>query len=180
MEVTDGTEVKRSRPVQPIQGASTSSGVNLEKVLNYPWPSSETLGCIVKIYTEAELMLNQVLEVVGIVSFNTPGMQDDKEDFQPPSSIIPRIHSLVVLQWDHNNPLLNQRLSPQWKEGQSTNCFAFFSLKFKEFVRKNLDASTVLTTAAQVRDELHALFTEFFKGDTLAADYLLCHLASNM
>ena len=158
MEEERSNDGKRSRPVESAGSASTVSNQN--KILNYPLPSSETIGCLVKIYADEELILNQIIEVVGIVSFNTPGACDteDKDDFQPPSSIIPRIHCLSVVQWAHNNPHLSQRLSPQWTE----------------------QVSSILAKASSTRDHLHGLLTEMLMGDSLAADYVLCHLASNV
>ena len=116
MDVSE-SEFKRPRAVNSGAGPSTLSSPDVTKILNYPIPSSETIACIVKMYTESELMLNVVMEVVGIVSFNTPGVSEEREDFQPPSSVIPRIHCLVSAPWEHNNPLLNRQLSPLWKEG---------------------------------------------------------------
>lgn len=38
----------------------------------------------------------------------------------------------------------------------------------------------ILAEANNTRDELLGLFTEFMMGDTLAANYLLCHLISRV
>lgn len=113
-------ESKRHCP--PSSNGSSSNAVNgnLDKILNFPLPSSETVGCIVKMYKEDELPLNEVMEVVGILSFGTPGIQcadEEKEDFQPPSSVVPRIHCLVSRKWHHNNPCLSTHIGPKWEEG---------------------------------------------------------------
>lgn len=42
------------------------------------------------------------------------------------------------------------------------------------------DSAAVVGLSTSIRDEFHGLLTEFFGGDTLAADYLLCHLASRV
>lgn len=43
-----------------------------------------------------------------------------------------------------------------------------------------LDSAAIATVSSGIRDELHGLFSEFFSGDGLAADYLLCHLISRV
>ena len=115
-------ETKRSCPsVEPTNPNSISGSGDMEKILNFPLPSTDSVGCILKMYTEDELPLNDVIEVVGIVSFNTPGVSmegEEKEDFHPPSSIIPRIHCIVIHKWLHNNPLLPRFIGTKWDEGK--------------------------------------------------------------
>jgi hypothetical protein len=57
--------------------------------------------------------------VVGVLSFNTPGVSDDeeREDFQPPSSIVPRIHCIASQKWQHNNPYIISYSGQKWNEG---------------------------------------------------------------
>jgi hypothetical protein len=106
-----------STNTNPSMSATTNG--NLSKILNFPLPSSESVGCIVKMYSEDEVPLNDVLEVVGILSFNTPGVSDDeeREDFQPPSSIVPRIHCIGTHKWQHNNPYMSSYIGEKWNEG---------------------------------------------------------------
>lgn len=44
----------------------------------------------------------------------------------------------------------------------------------------NIESAGVIAVAAAVRDEIHGLFTEFFTGDSLAADYIICYLVSRV
>ena len=93
---------------------------NLERILNLPLPSADSVASIVKVYSEEEIVLNSVIEIVGIASFSNPlscGMEtEEKEEFQPPSSVVPRIHCIMSSKWLHNNPHLS-RTSTGWKEG---------------------------------------------------------------
>lgn len=114
------SETKRPCPSRNNDIPSVPVNGNMEKLLNFPLPSTETVGCIVKMYSEEELPLNDILEVVGVLSFNTPGVaidDEEQEDFQPPSSIIPRIHCITAHKWQHNNPYLSSHVGRQWEEG---------------------------------------------------------------
>ncbi|KAI9561857.1 hypothetical protein GHT06_012819 [Daphnia sinensis] len=156
----EGESNKRPCPGSSNNVASATNG-NLEKILNFPLPSSESVGCIVKVYNDDEIPLNDVMEVVGVLSLNTPGVlvdDEEREDFQPPSSVVPRIHCIRTQKWEHNNPYLPSHGGQKWVE----------------------DTTAVTASSTTVRDELHGLFTEFFLGDSLAADYLLCHLMSRV
>jgi len=147
---SDGVAVPRPAPT-----------VNVEKILNFPLPSSDPMGCILKIYSEEDLILNDVIEVVGIVSFDTPTGDamdtDEPSEFQPPSSLIPRIHCLLKNKWLHNNPNLAST-GQRWDE----------------------ETAVIAAEASSTRQELLGLFTEFFVGDTAAATYFLCHLISRV
>ena len=71
-------------------------------------------------YCDEELILNDVIEVVGIISFDTPRGEamdtDEPSEFNPPSSLIPRIHCLLKKSWHHNNPHLPPT-EQHWSEG---------------------------------------------------------------
>jgi hypothetical protein len=114
-----GESNKRPCPLTNANPSMSVTNGNLDKILNFPLPSSESVGCIVKIYSEDEVPLNDVLEVVGVLSFNTPGVSDDeeREDFQPPSSIVPRIHCIASQKWQHNNPYIISYSGQKWNEG---------------------------------------------------------------
>lgn len=116
---SNGDHSKRPCPTTGPAAVATRD-VTLDKILNFPLPSSDPVACIVKIYSEEEAPLNQVLEVVGVLSFNTPGViaeAEDSEDFQPPSSVVPRIHTILSRKWVHNNPHLCRHLDSKWEEG---------------------------------------------------------------
>lgn len=131
-------------------------------------------------YFEEEISLNSVIEVLGVISLTSADLanQDERGEFQPPSNIIPRIHCIVANKWIHNNPNMSQVQGLFWEAGTIPKCFEikkkisyFFSL---------LDLANAAANFPKVRDELHGLFTEILAGDSLAADYLLCHLASHV
>lgn len=130
MVAEDCGDVKRPCP-QTGPGTSTAREQNLDKILNFPLPSTESIGCIAKIYADEELPLNEVLEVVGIVSFNSPGFSsesEDREDFHPPSSVVPRIHCISAQRWLHNNPHLCRSIGSKWEEGMLDACLQNFNL----------------------------------------------------
>lgn len=109
------------RPCPPTNN-SASRNKSLDEILNFPLPSTESVGCIVKMYTEEELPLNEIMEVVGVLSFDTPGIvadSEEREDFHPPSSVIPRLHCILSHRWLHNNPNLSTQAGQKWDQGLS-------------------------------------------------------------
>lgn len=70
-------------------------------------------------YCEEEASLNSVIEILGIISFNSTDVSnpDERGEFQPPSSIIPRIHCLIANKWMHNNPCMSQIQGLQLESG---------------------------------------------------------------
>jgi len=142
------------------------NGNNIQKIrsntvsLNHPIPGSTGKAAIVKMYDvkEGEIKLNDMIEVVGVISLDPSLANFTEEDSNhtttpqlPPPSLVPRIHALHYTKLPHNNPLL--------------------------------PTEPTLLPAEEARDarkELHAILTEALLGDSVAADYLICHLISRV
>lgn len=129
--------------------------------LNLPLPNSQGKAAIIKLYDipEGDIKINDMLEIVGIVSLDPSlaGGEDEEEEGMsfssspslPPPSLVPRLHVLNYRVLPHNNPL---PLLPSPSD----------------------------TESSQIRAELMAILTESMLGDKLAAEYLLCHLVSGV
>ena len=152
-KVKSENEVKSTK-VSPVRNS-----------LNFPIPNSQGHGVIVKLYDveEGALKLNDCVEFIGIVSLDPllaqngnknvdEFMQPEIEAKNPPPSLIPRLHVLKFQKLIHNNPHLGQ-------DPASTVCW--------EEIRR-------------CRDELHALLTPLLLGDSVAAEYMICHLMSQI
>jgi len=79
----------------------------------------------------------------------------------PPASLVPRIHVLHYNKNIHSNPLL-----PAEK------------INFEQHLNNNL--TTIQQEAKVCRQELHSMLSKVLLGDSLAADYLICHLISRI
>lgn len=142
--------------------AVRNSGLSKEYLLNSPIPSRPSKACIVKFYDDSSnLSLNDVLEVVGFLSIDASlcgaSLQsDDHENFteicamNPPPSLIPRIHAISYRSLTHLNPLLDNEFTLD--EQQKLNLLK----------------------------DLRIAFTQCLLGDSMAADFLLCHLISTV
>lgn len=140
LETNEGTDepmrenVKKACSSDGAPVPHSAPPVDVEKILNFPLPSSESVGCILKMYCDEELILNDVIEVVGIISFDTPRGEamdtDEPSEFNPPSSLIPRIHCLLKKSWLHNNPHLPPT-EQHWSEGLLP-CSSVFIIYFKK------------------------------------------------
>ncbi|KAK3096183.1 hypothetical protein FSP39_024135 [Pinctada imbricata] len=148
--------------------------------LNFPLPGEDGLSCLVKIYDEVDTFaVNDMVEFVGVLSvdpslanFSTStesdGVQSSVEGLEetmeerhahaPPPSLVPRIHTVVSLKMNHNNPQLHLASQDH----------------FKQELEKLQSEVSILR--GQIMSTLeHALF-----GDKLAAEYFLCHLISSV
>ncbi|MBN3295848.1 MCMBP protein, partial [Amia calva] len=151
--------------------------------LNFPLPGEKGPACLVKVYEEWEgFKVNDMLEVYGILSadpvlsvlneerdnaasaslldpMDCTETAEEQRVHSPPASLVPRLHVVLAHKLDHNNPLLPTGLTTQ--EHQS-------------FV------SSFLSEVTAVRAELLGFFTHVLLGDSLAAEYLILHLISNV
>lgn len=105
---------------------------------------------------EASVKLNDVLEVVGFLySEPLPNEEDEFDDtYKPPSPLTPRLHCVTFKKITNFNPLIESVHS-------SSN-------------------PQVISQAESVRADLHLALSQLFFGDRLIADYLICHLISQM
>ena len=157
METNETTKVNVGAAESKSAKGDTSPSLNL------PIPKSKGHGVIVKLYDieEGVFKLNDVVEFTGIVSLDPILAQEDKnvdefmkpeiEAKNPPPSLVPRLHVLKFAKLSHNNPNLPQDLS--------NTCL-------EEFYHR--------------RAELLLIFRSLLFGDTVAAEYLICHLLSQI
>ncbi|XP_012058308.1 PREDICTED: mini-chromosome maintenance complex-binding protein [Atta cephalotes] len=91
------TDAKGSAKVQSV--------LSEDHILNFPIPIDGGKTCIVKIYNETVLKLNQVIDIIGFISLdpllNTIQSSDDEmneaeiQTHNPPASLVPRLHALI-------------------------------------------------------------------------------------
>lgn len=143
---------------------SETKGLSREYQLNSPIVDRPSNACIIKFYEEApELHLNQVIDVVGFVSVDASlcGTNRKIEEYEnanevcamnPPPSLIPRIHAITYRSIAHLNPLLHDgRLASHDKR----NC-------------------------EEIIQDVRKVLTQCLFGDSVAAEYLFCHLISTV
>jgi len=150
--------------------SSNSKGISL----NFPLPGEKGLPCIVRVYSrDVELKATDAVEVVGVLSIdpqlaafydddNPHNELIDSEELQahePPPSLVPRLHSLVIRPLQHNNPLLPPQPTAD---------------DYKQVV------THLMQDACSLRLELLSVLEHALLCDRLAAEYLLCHLVSNV
>ncbi|XP_037908654.1 mini-chromosome maintenance complex-binding protein [Hermetia illucens] len=146
-------------------GATSDNLLSSEYLLNSPLPDRPSKACMVKLYSDFDKFpLNSIVDVVGFLSVDPAldGSNHQIEDFEemsevqaanPPPSLIPRLHAILVKPLDHVNPLLDESLQPV----------------------VDLDQ-----TAEVIRKDLHIILTQCLFGDPVAAEFLLLHLISNV
>ncbi|KAJ8925194.1 hypothetical protein NQ315_001380 [Exocentrus adspersus] len=135
-------------------------------ILNFPLPDRIGKACHLKVYKDSsDLKLNDTCEFVGFLDtdplteaiYQQTDEMDDMENkmemevLHPPSSLIPRIHCVSFKKIKHNNPLL----------GCESEKMDLYRINF-------------------IRKELLIVLTQLLLGDELAAEYLICHLISEV
>lgn len=150
------------------QGAAVDNSTNL----NFPLPGMKGTPCLLKIYGDQSLALNEVIEVVGILSVD-PALasnpeQDGSDDCMgamdieeeaahcPPPSLVPRIHALTVRVLKHTNPLLPPDL------------------------HTSTDTVDNIGDMRETREVLRQILQEALMGDALAAELMIAHLMSSV
>ena len=157
--VSGGTAdaVKKHKTDSVPGGAISQTGGTQKPTLNLPLPAPHGKASIVKLYDvkDGDIKLNDIIEVVGIVSLDPNLAVPDADDEMgsspslPPPSLVPRLHALTFTHLSHNNPLL-----------------------------PSLPPFPPVNEVARV--ELLHILTTCMLGDKLAADYLLLHLISKV
>ncbi|KAI5644168.1 mini-chromosome maintenance replisome factor domain-containing protein [Phthorimaea operculella] len=175
MEVVDEvTNSSKERKTTETENTATNA-VSREHLLNFPLPDVPSKSCIVKIYDESDnLKLNDMIEVIGFLSVD-PALSgefitdDDANEsafldseptetgvetitHNPPPSLVPRLHAVHVKKLEHCNPLVTEAI----------------------------DQEAVLREANIAREHLLKALTELLLGDSLAAEYLICHLVAKV
>jgi hypothetical protein len=186
--VTPQSFTKRTKTVEDIPASVTAPPLPSLPELNFPLPTETGLACLVKLYdTSVDLKLNDVIEVFGILSTDPSmavfhdhsfspvmgdgleasiaanqmmddGMQTEHLAKNPPPSLVPRLHAVIIRKLDHSNPCLPASIT--------TGC--------------SVADGTSLHDVGQLREEILAVLEHALVGDRLAAEYLLCHLVSSV
>lgn len=128
-----------------------------DHILNFPVPTDDGKACIVKMYEDPTLKLNEIIEVIGFVSLDPllstihdsdeTMTEDEMNVHHPPASLVPRLHAVKII-----------------------------SLSKQEI--KN--APEIISKAQLIRSDLRVVLSQVLFGDELAADYLICHLLSSI
>lgn len=164
-DITDETAVQKTNKRQtttaaPEQPAATA--LSAEYLLNSPLPDRPSRACIVKVYADFDsFTLNSMVEVIGFLSVDPclDGTTQEVSEFDeiteiqasnPPPSLIPRLHAVIVKPLTHYNPMLFENPSP------------------------------LPETTDSVYKDLVLALTQCLFGDAVAAEYLLCHLISTV
>ncbi|KAJ8310714.1 hypothetical protein KUTeg_012579 [Tegillarca granosa] len=168
--------VKRTRTDE-----SAESSAPVVPDLNFPLPSETGISCLVKIYDNLDgYQVNDVVEFIGVLSVdpalaqhsdNKPdGVQSSIEGYDeepmeernahaPPPSLVPRLHAILANKLPHVNPYI------------PTNT-------------EHTDFKTALNQLQSevntLRSQITSLLQHVVLGDTLAAEYLFCHLISTI
>lgn len=171
-QIDDSSEQEQLEQIQ--KDPENNTILSREYLLNSPIVDRPSKACLVKLYdnsTANEVSLNEVLDVIGFVSLDPTlcGSNFQQNDdyananeicaMNPPPSLVPRIHVISHRKLSHLNPLLHDD-SPDFDQ----------------------------TIAVELNDQdkhnafrdLQRAFTQCLFGDTIAADYLLCHLVSTV
>ncbi|KAF7273594.1 hypothetical protein GWI33_013702 [Rhynchophorus ferrugineus] len=150
----DTTPVKKVTSDSSEIKTSSSSNISPEYLLNHPLSDSKAMVCHIKVYQDNDnLKLNDTFEFVGFLSMNSVEQDEDDLEMQthnPPTSLVPRIHVICFKQLAHCNPLVDEA--------------------------SNMDAAEFVN----IKRELLLVFTQLMLGDALAAEYLICHLISEI
>ncbi|XP_056408418.1 LOW QUALITY PROTEIN: mini-chromosome maintenance complex-binding protein [Hyla sarda] len=171
-------EIERQEIQQRARAPIPSQSLDLY----FPLPGEKGPACLVKVYENWDTFkVNDVLEVYGILSVE-PALSVLNEDrdpmsslldpadcadtleeqraHSPPTSLVPRIHAIVIQKLPHNNPLLPSSVC---ETEESKECVSNF-----------------MSELPCMRTELLGFMTHALLGDNLAAEYLILHLISTV
>lgn len=138
-----------------IEEYEKASASNKRKIEN----DSEKKLFAVKVYDKVEIILNDLVEIIGFLYPNPPALSEsmnsdelNDDDGSQQSESDYTIHAISFKVQSHNNPLL---------------------------LDQN-DALKELPSSTEIQKDLIKVFTQLLFGDSLSAHYLLCHLISNV
>lgn len=116
-------------------------------------PNTEQKNYLVKIYDSQDVLLNSLVEVIGFIYATPKEVPMDTDDFGDELEQLPAyvIHAITFKEQQHNNPLLLHGIEHHTIEDM-----------------------------AVLQNDIHRLLTQFLFGDEIAAQYMLCHLISNV
>ena len=176
VDTMDGCTVsKRPKTSETANGAGEEKNNIASLSLNLPIADRTAKAALVKIYKpentdspSGSYALNEVYEFVGVISMD-PSMASEpmgneaeaafgaaeRRATAPPPSLVPRLHVLSERKLKHSNPAVSQdtpAVVPAFDADELRKC----------------------------RDDLHLILTKALLGDTLAAEYVLCHLIAKV
>ncbi|XP_062570904.1 mini-chromosome maintenance complex-binding protein-like [Saccostrea cucullata] len=147
--------------------------------LNFPLHGEKGMPCLVKIYEDMDgFAVNDMVEFIGVLSVDpslahfheenrSDGIQssiegyeepmEEKDAHAPPPSLVPRLHALVHHKLKHNNPHVST-----------------------EKDKLESDVSSLRTEIFTLRRQILSALEQVMLGDSLAAEYFLCHLISSV
>ncbi|KAG4068450.1 hypothetical protein HA402_004790 [Bradysia odoriphaga] len=174
LEDEEPMESEKKSPSEAIGSLSNGSSVkespsllSREYLLNSPIADRPSKACIVKMYNDFDnLVLNTLVDVIGFLSVDAvlDGTNHDLNDFDditevqaanPPPSLIPRIHAILIKPITHLNPLLPQTTFDKITGFDDNTCMELFK-------------------------DIQLLLTQCLLGDVVAAEYLMAHLISTV
>ncbi|KAM5142375.1 mini-chromosome maintenance complex-binding protein [Mantella aurantiaca] len=179
-DVRETSMPKRQEMESPKDLHETVSSAPLD--LNFPLPEEKGPACLVKVYENWDsFKVNDVVEVFGVLAVE-PALSTVTEErdslsawldpadsmdtveeqrvHSPPTSLVPRIHAIVVRKLHHINPLIPSSVC---ETHESKQCLAGF-----------------MAELSSVRAELLGFLTHAMLGDGLVAEYLIFHLLSTV
>ncbi|XP_040217398.1 mini-chromosome maintenance complex-binding protein isoform X1 [Rana temporaria] len=181
-DVSEANIPKRHEMESQKKPKESASAISAPMDLNFPLPDEKGPACLVKVYENWDnFKVNDVLEVFGVLlvepclsvinedrdplsaCFDPADSMDTLEEqrvHSPPTSLVPRIHAIIVQKLHHNNPLIPSSVC---ETDESKQCLASF-----------------MAELCSVRSELLGFLTHALLGDGLAAEYLIFHLISNV
>ncbi|CAG5133455.1 unnamed protein product, partial [Candidula unifasciata] len=169
---TDNVEVENSTPSTHTEAHSVRTAPQVVN-MNLPLPNESGVPCILRVYSRnVELKTTDAIEVIGILSVDPQlaciydedshidiSERDELQAHEPPPSLVPRLHALVIKHLHHNNPEL---------------CPNPASEKYK------LDVTQLMEDAGSLHVELLSVIEHALLGDKLAAEHLLCNIVSSV
>ncbi|XP_022288732.2 mini-chromosome maintenance complex-binding protein-like [Crassostrea virginica] len=178
MEEGEGTNRMEDNK-RPRTAGREGSLPNADPDLNFPLPGEKGMPCLVKVYEDMDsFSVNDTVEFIGVLSVDpslahfheenrtdgtissVDGYEEPMEErnaHAPPPSLVPRLHAIIHHKLRHNNPHL-----PAEKE------------------KVESDVSSMRTEISLLRRQILSALEQVMLGDSLAAEYFLCHLISSV
>ncbi|XP_073540700.1 mini-chromosome maintenance complex-binding protein [Phyllobates terribilis] len=170
-------ETERQQKSQESGAPSCSQSLDLY----FPLPGEKGPACLVKVYENWDnYKVNDVLDVYGVLSVEPMlsvlsedsdlasslldptvcmDTHEEQRSHSPPTSLVPRIHAVVIHKLPHTNPVIPRSMG----ETEESKCVSSF-----------------MSELPSVRCELLGFLTHALMGDGLAAQYLILHLISTV
>ena len=122
--------------------------------------------------------MNDVFEAIGFLSLRTNEESLDEDENYYES--LPKIHVISMTQ---NSSVFDSMLSSQKGKSMFTSNFysCFLGIPYSRInIISSIFSDSFFSNTLNIRDELWIILTDLLLGDTLAADYVICHLISSV